>query len=181
MPESHRERQERMRQAVENGGPAAVLDALSGMGAAVERQPEAGVGLRVRSGAGTADGFTTTMYQAAAERPAGWPAAVPFLPHVGGSLTLFDQPGHGFSVQWWKVPDPSAAAQVLIDQCLAAGWREPAGPSAMPPMGLPGTRTVVLEREDARRTLSSLAIKDVGFVQVLESRRGPSERPAPSS
>jgi hypothetical protein len=180
MNESSRQLQEKMREAVQKGGPGAVLDVLSGMGVAIEREPEAGVGLRMRSGAGTADGFTTTMYAAASERPAGWPADIPFLPDVGGSLTLFEQPGRGFSLQWWKVPDPAAAARLLVDQCLAAGWRPQDAPAVMLPMGLPGTHTVVLARDDVTRTLSSLAIKDVGFVQLLESRPSRSGRPAPT-
>jgi hypothetical protein len=173
MNESNRQLQEKVREAMAKGGPAAVLEVLSGMGAAIEKEPGAGVGMRMRSGTGTGDGFTTTMYEGASERPAGWPADIPFLPNVAASLTLFEQPGRGCSVQWWKVPDASAA-QLLIDQCLAAGWHRQVAPAAMPPIGLPGMQTVILERDGVTRILFSLAVKDVGFVQLLESRPGPS-------
>jgi len=181
MDESDRELRDRLRQAVEKGGPAAALDVLSGMGFAIEKEPEPGVGMRMRFGAGTEDAFTTTMYSGASERPAGWPAEVPFLPDVGGSLTLFDRPGRGFSVQWFRVPDPSVAVQRILSECLATGWQRRDASEPPAPSSPPGTQTVVLERDEALRTLSSVVVRDFGMVQLLE--RGPGEscaiRPTP--
>jgi hypothetical protein len=178
--ESGRDLQDMMREAMAKGGPAAALDVLAGMGVAVEKEPEPGMGMRMRSGAGTEDGFTTTMYAAAAERPAGWPADIPFLADTGGSLTLFDQPGRGFSVQWWKVPDPSVATQLILDQCLAAGWRRPDATAGTPCISLPGMQTVALERDSVTRVLMSLGVKGFGFVQLVESRPGESRATGPT-
>jgi hypothetical protein len=165
---------DKLREAVSKGGAAAGFELLSKAGFAVEKEPEPGVGMRTRFGTGTEDGFTSTLYTATPERPSGWPADIPFLPGIPGSLTLFDRPGRGFSVQWWKVPDPSAAAQLVISECLAAGWRRREGPEAMPTPGLPGLQTIVLERDEAERHLSSASLKAFGFVQLTERRPGES-------
>jgi len=162
------------------GGPTAAFDALGGMGVAVEKEPEPGVDIRMRSRAGTEDGFTTTLYAPASERPAGWSADIPFLPNVGGSLTVFDQPGRGFSIQWGKVADPSLAAQLILDQCFAAGWRRQDASAGTPAMSLPGMQMVALERDAMTRVLMSLGVKEVGFVQLLESRSGESRAPGPT-
>ena len=180
MNESSRDLQDEMREAMERGGPTAAFDALAGMGVAVEKEPEPGVGMRMRSGAGTEDGFTTTMYAPASERPAGWPVDIPFLPNVGGSLTLFDQPGRGFSIQWWKVPDPPAAAELILDQCLAAGWHRQDASAGTPPISLPGMQTVALERASVTRVLMSLGVKGFGFVQLLENRPGEGRATGPT-
>lgn len=180
MNESNQQLRDKIREAVEKGGPSAAFDALSALGVAVEKDPEAGVGIRMRSGAGTPDGFTTTMYAAAPERPAGWPADIPFLPNVGGSMTLFDQPGRGFSVQWWKVPDPSAASQLILNECVAAGWRRNDAPVATSPVSLPGMQTIVLERGEVTRIVSSLPVTGIGLVQLLESRPGEGRSMAPA-
>jgi hypothetical protein len=171
---------DKLREAVAKGGAAAGFDLLSKIGFAVEKEPEAGVGMRTRFGTGTEDGFTSTLYTAMPERPSGWPAEVPFVPGVSGSLTLFDRPGRGFSVQWWKVPDPSAAAQLILSECLAAGWRLREGSEVMP---MPGLQTIVLERDETERHLSSASLKAFGFVQLTERRPGescaiPPTRPA---
>lgn len=169
----------RLREAVEKGGPSAGLELMKEIGFAIEKEPEAGVGLRMRFGAGTGDAFTTTMYTTTAARPAGWPPEVPFLPDVPGSLTLFDEPGRGFTVQWWKVTDPAAAAQRILDDSLAEGWRRQDAPEPAPPSGFPGMQTVVLERHEMKRIVSSATLPAFGFVQLLERRPGESGDIAP--
>jgi hypothetical protein len=151
------------------------------MGVGIAKEPEPGVGMRMRFGTGTEDGFTTTMYSPAAEPPTGWPAEVPFLPDVGGSLTLFDRPGRGFSVQWFRVPDSAVAVQRILNECLASGWRRRDASELPAPSSLPGMQTVVLERDEVQRTLSSVAVKDFGMVQLLERHSGEScaVRPTP--
>ena len=172
MDESNRQLRDKLREAVATGGPAAALDVLSGMGFAIEKEPEPGVGMRMRFGAATEDAFSTTMYAPTSERPAGWGPEIPFLPDVGGSLTLFDRPGRGFSVQWFKVPDPSAAMQQILNECLAAGWQRQDASEPAAPSSLPGTQTVVLERDEVQRTLTSVALKEVGMLQLLERHGG---------
>lgn len=181
MDEASRELRDRLREAVEKGGPAAAFDVLSGLGFGIEKEPEPGVGMRMRFGTGTEDAFTTTMYSPAAERPAGWPADVPFLPDVGGSLTLFDRIGRGFSIQWFKVPDPSVAVELILNECLATGWRRQDTAEPPAPSSLPGMQTVVLERDEVQRTVSSVAVRDFGMVQLLERHSGEScgVRPTP--
>jgi len=173
MEESRDELRERLRAAAK-GGPDAVLEAIAGMGMAVEKDPEPGVGVRMRFGAGTDDAFTSTMYLASAERPRGWPAEVPFLPDVGGSLTLFDRPDRGFSVQWFKVPDAAAAVRRIVDECRAAGWRESEEPAATGAPAVPGSTTIVLEQGDVRRLVTSVVTKEMVMMQLVERRPGES-------
>jgi hypothetical protein len=175
--------QERLREAIAKGGPDPGLGVLREAGFAIDKEPEAGVGMRMRLGAGTDDGFTTTVYNPSPEPPPGWPAEVPFLAGVGGSLTLFDLPGRGFSVQWFKVPDPGAALKHLLDQSVAAGWHvvdTPASP--LPPHMVLGQH-VLLERNSVQRTLMSVLAKDFGMIQLVEHRAGSAGgiEPAPPS
>lgn len=173
MDGSREELRERLRAAAK-GGPDAVLDALAGMGMAVEKDPQPGVGVRMRFGAGTDDAFTSTMYLPSSERPRGWPAEVPFLPDVGGSLTLFERAGRGFSVQWFKVPDAPAAATRIVTECRAAGWRESDDPAASDAPAVPGSTTTVLERGEVRRLVTSLVAGEMAMVQLVERRPGDS-------
>ncbi len=171
MDESDRELRERLRAAVERGGPDAGLEVLAQLGLSVEKEPEPGVGMRMRFGAGTDDAFSTTMYAPGPDRPSGWPADVPFLPGVAGSLTLFERADRGCSVQWFHVPDPSAALNDLAEQCVADGWRVQDAPDLPPPMPA-GSRVVVLGRGERQRTLMSVVAQDVGIVQLVERRPG---------
>src|SRR5512135_2674875 len=62
MDESDRELREKLRAAFERGGPDAGFEFLSKLGLSVEKEPEPGVDMRMRFGAGTDDAFSTTMY-----------------------------------------------------------------------------------------------------------------------
>ncbi len=171
----------RLRAAVAKGGPDAGFAVLAEAGFAIDKEPEPGVGMRMRFGAGTEDAFTTTMYTASADRPRGWPGDIPFLPGVGGSLTLFDRPGHGFSVQWFKVPDVAAALKDLVDQSVVEGWRVVDTPrSPLPPHMVLGEH-VLLERGELQRTVMSVVAKDLGMIQVVERgvKRGQGVEPTP--
>ena len=170
MEDSNQELRDKLQQAARQGG-SAVLDVLSGMGMAIEKEPEPGVDIRMRYGSGTDEAFTTTMYSPAPKRPAGWPASVPFLPDVAGSVTLFDRPGRGVSVQWFKVPDPSLAVRIVLDECLATGWRLQPAPDAPLPASH-GAQVVVLRQDEAERTISGVTVKGFGMVQVLERASG---------
>lgn len=163
------ELQDKALEAAKKGDVAGVLALVSEMGAAVETAPEAGVKLRMRAGSGTDDGCVTTGYEASAERPAGWPADVPFLANTQASLTLFDKPGRRVAVQWWKVEDPARAAQAVVQESLAAGWQETSAPSL--PGVLAGLRIALLERDGVERTVLSAAIKDFGLVSLTEGRK----------
>ncbi len=176
MTEPDDQLQERLREAVARGGPDAGLAVLAEAGFSIEKDPEPGVGMRMRFGAGTEDGFTTTMYAPSPERPLGWPREVPFLAGVGGSLTLFHRPGRGFSVQWFKVPDPAAGLKELVDQSAAEGWRVVATPTASLPPHMVLGEHVLLERGELQRTLMSVAAKDLGMIQLVE--RGETQRRA---
>jgi len=172
--------QERFREAIVKGGPDAGFGVLREAGFAIDKEPEPGVGMRMRLGAGTDDAFTTTMYQPSSERPASWPADVPFLPGVGGSLTLFDLPGRGFSVQWFRVPDESAALQDLVDQSVGTGWHvvdTPASP--LPPHMVLG-RHILLERNSVQRTLMSVVAKEMSMIQLVEHGAGNARRADPT-
>ena len=172
MNESDDKLQQRLREAIAKGGVDAGFGVLQEAGFGIDREPEPGGGMRVRLGDGTADAFTTTMYNPSPERPAGWPAEVPFLAGVGGSLTLFDQPGRGFSVQWFKVPDTKAALKHLEDQCVATGWRVVDTPASPLPPHMALGQHVLLERDDVQRTLMSVAAMDVGMIQLVEHGAG---------
>jgi len=181
--ESDQKLQERLREAVAKGGPDAGFAVLSEAGFAIDKEPEPGVGMRMRFGTGTDDAFTTSMYKPSPERPAGWPGQVPFLAGVGGSLTLFDSPRRGFSVQWFKVPDATAASKDLVAQCLASGWRLVDTPAAPLPPHMVLGQYILLERGEVQRTLMSVVAKDLAMIQLVEQRGGKSHggEPTPPS
>lgn len=159
---------ERLREAVAKGGPDAGFAVLAEAGFAIDKEPEPGVGMRMRFGTGTEDGFTTTMYDPSPERPRGWPGEIPFLAGIGGSLTLFESPGRGLSVQWFKVPDTTAALKDLLDQSVAEGWRVvDTPPSPLPPHMVRG-QYMRFERGRLKRTVTSVVAKDLGMVQLVE-------------
>ena len=170
--DSDEQLRDRMRRAIAQGGAAGAMQVLEEMGAAVEKEPEAGVGLRVRFGAGTDDSFTLTQFAAASDRPAGWPLAVPFLPDTAGALTLFDKPGHGFSIQWWKVTNPGAAVDGILRECVAAGWRLDDANEPQIRTPLPRMQIVSLRRDEDLRVITSAKVTEFGFVQLMERRRG---------
>jgi hypothetical protein len=65
----------------------------------------------------------TTYYSACENRPAGYPAVLPFVPQLDVSVTVA-QGGmiHGPSAQWWGVPNPPALFDKLLRSSLADGW-----------------------------------------------------------
>ncbi len=181
MTEPDDDLQERFREAVASGGPDAGLAILAEAGFSIEKEPEPGVGMRMRFGAGTEDAFTTTMYAPSPERPRGWPGEIPFLAGVGGSLTLFDRPGRGFSVQWFTVPDPAAGVKELVDQSVAGGWRVMDAPiSPLPPHMVRG-EYVLLERGELQRTVMSVVAKQLAMIQLVErsAKRSRGVEPTP--
>jgi hypothetical protein len=160
---------ERLREAVAKAGPGAGFAVLSEPGFAIDKEPEPGVGIRMRFGTGTEDGFTTTMYNPSPERPRGWPGEIPFLADLGGSLTLFERPGRGFSVQWFEVPDTKAALSDLLGQSVAEGWRVVETPPSPPlPPHLVRGQYLLFERGKLTRTVTCVVAKGLGMIQLVE-------------
>jgi hypothetical protein len=95
---------------------------------------------------------------------------VPFVPDVAASLTLFDRPGRGFAAQWWKVEDAAAAAELIVRQSLAGGWRERRGPQLPELPALAAIRLTVLERGGVTRVLLTVPLKELGLVALTERR-----------
>lgn len=75
-------------------------------------------------------GQVATLFEAAHERPDGYPDELPFVGHVPVSVT-FRRPGalHGPSAQWWRVPDPATLFDWLVQTSVGQGWASTAAPA----------------------------------------------------
>lgn len=88
-----------------------------------ERAPAPGVVSRLTVHAADGTGRpVVTEWAPSAERPAGYPASLPFVPGraVGVSVLGSDD---DVAVSWEDVADPAALAAELHRACLADGWR----------------------------------------------------------
>ena len=155
-------------EAVKKGGPAAAFELLAKVGVGVDQAPEPGIGARMRSGAGTEDAFSITQHLAGPDRPHDWPADLPFLPDAAAAVTRFDRPGRGLAVQWWNVPDPAAAAALIVRDSEAAGWCELHAPPQPDVFASTGQRVTHLERGGVTRTVMAVALKRPGLVALTE-------------
>jgi hypothetical protein len=101
-------------------------------------------------------------YPAVPNRPPGYPAPLPFLPHCRAVINTLDQ-----SVSWIDPPDVEGATGQVLGQCLDDGWLSVAPESDTPAVaGL----LDVLEKEGVRRTLVLDGEGDLPRL-VLQERR----------
>lgn len=119
---------------------------VDGVNVRVRYDPEPGVEQRVHVAQG-AKAMTTTNFAAAVERPASYPADLPYLPGLKASLNGVDRPDATPAVTWWSVPDMDGALAELRAQSAAAGWTEE---DPIVPAPLPGIRMIGLRHPDGR-------------------------------
>jgi hypothetical protein len=101
-------------------------------------------------------------YPAAATRPPGYPAPLPFLAGCRAIVNTIDQ-----SVSWPDPPDVEAAVQHLVEASLDDGW---ARIRRLPSAGDEGPLLCVLEKDGVERTLV-LDPDGEGTRLVMQERR----------
>ncbi len=115
---------------------------------------------------GVPGGARITQHAPAAERPAGYPAEIPFLP--GLPVAVSESPRWA---GWFATPDVEAALRALVEASALAGWTP--GP-AVPLPGTPvGTSVVGLRRGAELRVLTAAAVGRGGVVTLADTAGSP--------
>ena len=112
------------------------------------------------------------MFEAADDRPEGYPAALPFVAGYAVSVTE-QRPGmqHGPSAQWWGVPDPEAVLARLLRTSQEEGWLRAAADEDGSPPAL-AAQLVRLRRGDRGRTIIASRVGRVGMVTLADRALG---------
>lgn len=111
------------------------------------------------------DGSTITrVWPSADQRPAEYPAGLPFLPHTTTCTSVNDGPNHLRMAQWWSVFDGESAFARLVAETLGEGWEE----HAVPAQDTPGTRRQFV-RGHAKRVIGRTRAKDRDFLMWMEA------------
>jgi hypothetical protein len=118
--------------------------------AVLVRDPTNSLGFRIDFvGGGSRHSVSIQEYPAAAGRPHGWPAPMPFLAHCRATINTLDQ-----AVTWHDVPDLDAAAALVREQCLADDWTSSESDGDRFSFAKDDVRrTLTVNREDASLTL----------------------------
>ncbi|HEX6037591.1 hypothetical protein [Longimicrobium sp.] len=162
-----------------DGIPQPLLDAMldperrdqsvvvDGADVRVQFNPEPGVDQRVHIAEG-AEGMTMTTFEAAEDRPASYPADLPFLPGLKASVhARADEPDRNRAVMWWSLPDLDDALTRIRAQCDAAGWVEDESTEF-----LPGLRMIDFRHPDGRsRMVQTTAMGETSSVSLFENPR----------
>jgi hypothetical protein len=122
---------------------------VDGADVRVRFDPEPGVDQRVHVAEGGRE-LTVTRFEGAAERPASYPADLPYLPGQRGSVSTPGGPAAVRSVTWWSLADLQGALAQVRAQSAAAGWIEYETPGADI---LPGLRMIEFHHPDGRERL----------------------------
>jgi hypothetical protein len=142
---------------------------VDGVDVRVRYDPEPGVDRRVHVAEG-AEGMTMTSFGAAAERPASYPADLPYLPGLKASVNgRSDAPDSTRGVTWWSVPDMDRALAELRAQSAAAGWTEE---DAGIPVPLPGIQMIGFGHADGRKRLvHATAVGQTSMIALYDNPR----------
>jgi hypothetical protein len=109
-----------------------------------------------------------TKYPAAQARPAGYPAVLPFVPHLDCSVTVAREgTQNGPSAQWWGVMNPPALFDKLLRASLADGW-VPAEDEEIPPIA---AQVANLRRAGRSRTIVAAIVGNTGLVTLSDRAR----------
>lgn len=117
------------------------------------------------SAPGTPGVVPTTHFEAADDRPAGYPEALPFVPGLSVSVTeLRAGMNHGPSAQWWGVDDPDAVLSSLVRGSVEDGWEQVTDDEA-PALA---ASLVRMRRGGRGRTIIASRVGPVGMVTLAD-------------
>lgn len=120
----------------------------------------------VSEGDGAPWGSITTFAPADA-RPAGYPAALPFVP--GLQVTVTEPPdGSQPAGARWTCADPVPVVATLLEQSRAEGWTEVDGAIAVPALMPVPAEGVALEKGESARLLMTVHVGPVSIVSLDE-------------
>ncbi|MDB4951761.1 MAG: hypothetical protein JWM27_4410 [Gemmatimonadetes bacterium] len=109
-----------------------------------------------------------TYFAAGGARPAGYPAVLPFVPHLDVSVTVAREGMlHGPSAQWWGVPNPPALFDKLLRASLADGWI-PVDDEDTPTIA---AQVANLRRAARTRTIVAAIVGNTGLVTLSDRVR----------
>jgi hypothetical protein len=113
-------------------------------------------------------------WPASAQRPPGYPEALPFVPDAAVDVTV-DVTGDGGTVvmKWLGVERPADLVQQLVGACAVAGWRRTADP-ADPGRSTP--RHVRFVAGEAERVIEAVHAGPFSFVMLTERRTSAQEQ-----
>lgn len=115
---------------------------------------------------GSSGSATVRVWEPVAERPAAYPAEIPFLAQA--LAAVIDTPGTRM-VQWPATDDPDAAFDLLSRATLAEGWEAQSQPPV--PAGLP-LRQASFRRGAEQRLLMLAPAARGGIVSLTERSSG---------
>jgi hypothetical protein len=131
----------------------------------IVKEPEPGVSLRLTPSTDGIEGPTSTIWEASAERPTGYPVELPFLPDRVSAVTAGPENAY-FSVHWHKLEEASEVVSQLIAESVAEGW-ERLDPTPFPTAA--PLQVDRLERGNRERVLMATTLRSEGLVMLIES------------
>ena len=141
---------------------------LAGDELRMRHAPEPGIDLRVEVSdpADPAIQVVGITFEAEAERPAGYPSRLPYLPGRKATVTVFpdDTPP---TVAWFGVPDAERAAAEILAQSTAAGWSESASEGDLV---VANVRIVEMTRPGLRRSVIISTFAGNGTLMLVDKR-----------
>lgn len=140
---------------------------VDGADVQVRFNPEPGVDQRVEISEG-AEAVTMTTYEAAAERPASYPADLPYLAgHKVSVHARSDSAESGRAAMWWNIADLDGALAQLRVQSAAAGWEEENTTNL-----IPGVRMIDFRHPDGRhRLVQTAATGETSTISLFDNPR----------
>ena len=142
--------------AVESGVKDQVVDFPDGTSMWMQRAPEPGVLARIEA-LETHDDIRAVSWAAATERPAEYPADLPFIPGLPVSLTVSNG---NRNLQWYSAPQGSAES--VCERLVADGWAE----TTIPSPSMPGMFIRPFRRGDRQR----IVLGGGPILSLLETR-----------
>jgi hypothetical protein len=105
----------------------------------------------------------STLFAPAAERPASYPADLPFLSHTLTNLVEFESSARPPMLQFYHLTDLSGAIDSLLSQSKQRGWIHDS-----PPIQRAATNSEWLHPDNHRRHLIATTSAEKGMIWLLD-------------
>ncbi|HSL70628.1 MAG TPA: hypothetical protein VK864_10335 [Longimicrobiales bacterium] len=149
--------------ALKDAAPGTEIELADGARARVEEDVPGSRGVEVSNQDGS--GWRMRVYDPAAERPASYPADLPFVPNTNMSITTGSE-GNVMAV--WETSDPDALFDHVFSQAASSEWQaQPDNPLFAKLPG--GMRMRELRLAERTRVIMRMNAKGQGIVAVFDS------------
>jgi hypothetical protein len=109
-----------------------------------------------------------TGFRPTAERPATYPAALPFVAHAESHTNEYPDSARSPRVRWVTAADPDRIFDDVARQSVAAGWRTD---TSQTPQIRSAVRTLFLRRDEGLRRISQHEFEGLAIIELEDVLR----------